>query len=416
MAQLKEEGTDNFSDLAKELSTEGAAQESGGDLGEFGPGQMVPSFNDAVFNAEGPGLLAEIVESDFGFHVIDVLDLQEEKTESTSEMKIGYEMIAWNKKNLRWKKTELGGPQLDQAGVGWDQVGKPFVTLHFSPEGGKMFADITGRVSARRCDDDVCRLAIYVGSEMLSEPRVERKIVGRDAQITGNFTPEDAKGLARGLNLGAIDAPVILSGQMTIRPELGADQLSRSLKAATFGILGIMIFMIAVYRLAGVVATVSLSLYASFFITILKIWPESFYGPIVLSLAGAAGIALSIGLAVDGNILIFERFKEEIRRGRGLSKAVDLGFDRAWPAIWDSNVTTFLTCMILFIFGNALMRGFAITLMVGTALSLFTAITISYTLLRFILIFEKFKNPAFFGVGFGDSKESSVGAKIRERK
>lgn len=416
LVQLQEEGTENFADLAKEFSTEGAAQESGGDLGEFGPGQMVKPFSDAVFTSEEAGLLAEVIETDFGFHVIEVLELKEEFIETTQETKIGYEMIAWYKSELGWKLTDLGGGQLDNASVGWDQVGQPIVNLRFNPEGGDMFAAITGRVSTRRCADRPCRLGVKVGGDWITQPTVQQKIIGRDAQITGQFSFEEAEELANGLNLGAIDAPVTLSGQLTIQAELGQAQLKESLHAAILGILGIMVFMVLVYRLAGVIASVSLALYAGMFITILKVWSESFGGPIVLSLAGAAGIALSIGLAVDGNILIFERFKEEIRRGRGMTKALDLGFDRAWTAIRDSNLTTLLTCFILFIFGNALMKGFAITLIVGTLLSMFTAVTISYNLLRFALLFDKCRKASLFGVSETSEKKGSVGAKIRKRK
>jgi len=169
------------------------------------------------------------------------------------------------------------------------------------------------------------------------------------------------------------------------------------------------------YRFAGVVATVSLSLYATIFITILKIWPESFGGPIVLTLSGIAGVVLSIGLAVDGNILIFERMKEEMRRGKGLIQALDLGFERAWAAIRDSNLTTLLTCIILFSFGSSVIKGFAITLIVGTILSMLTAVTISRNLLRFSLLFEKLNNPWLFGLNQSSSKKK-VGAKIRTRE
>jgi preprotein translocase subunit SecD len=168
----------------------------------------------------------------------------------------------------------------------------------------------------------------------------------------------------------------------------------------------------------GVIAAVALTLYASIFVTMLKIWPESFGGPIVLTLAGIAGIVLSIGLAVDGNILIFERLKEELKRGRSLHQAVDLGFERAWTAIKDSNLTTLLTCLILFSFGSSVIKGFAITLIVGTLLSMFTAVTISRNLLRFTLLFKSFRKKALFGVKEEDvdNAKNAVGAKIRKRK
>ncbi|MCF7918029.1 protein translocase subunit SecD [Candidatus Gracilibacteria bacterium] len=417
LQKLKDEGTTDFEALAKEFSTENAAQRTGGDLGEFEPGRMVEEFDKAVFAATAPGLLPEVVESPFGFHVIEILDTQPEKTESVQEMKVGYEMLAWDLDELRWVSTGLSGKQLENARVGYDEVGQPLVNLLFDNEGADLFAEITGRVASKRCDGTYCRLGIKVGGQWITQPTVREKIVGRSSQITGKFTFDGAKDLADGLNLGAIDAPVILSGQMTITPELGHDQLQKSLTAGLYGFLVILVFMILMYRFAGIVASVSLVLYAGIFMTILKVWPESLGGPIVLSLAGMAGIVLSIGLAVDGNILIFERLKEEVRRGRGLLQAVDLGFERAWPAIRDSNLTTLLICVILFTFGSSVIKGFAITLIVGTLLSMFTAITISRNLLQFALLWKFFQKPWLFGLNESSlqTENKKLGAQIRKR-
>ena len=416
LAKLQSEGTDNFGDLAKELSTEGAAQRSFGELGEFGQGQMVGPFNDAVFKAEAPGLIGEVIETDFGYHVIEIQSLTAAGKTVEQEPKLSYELITWDLGEVNWESTELGGKQLEAASVGFDQVGQPLVNLRFDQEGGDLFGQLTETVAGRFCEGGSCRLGIKVGGNWISQPTVRQKIVGRDSQITGNFTFDSAHDLADGLNLGAIDAPVILSGQTTIGAKLGEDQLSKSLKAALFGFIATMIFMVIMYRFAGVVASLSLILYAGLFVTILKTWPTSFGGPIVLSLAGAAGIALSIGLAVDGNILIFERMKEEIRRGRTLSQSVDLGFERAWTAIRDSNLTTLLTCVILFTMGSSIIKGFAITLIVGTLLSMFTAINVSRNLLRFFLLFKPFQKPELFGVKSADIGKKVSGAKIRKRK
>ncbi|MCF7906124.1 protein translocase subunit SecD [Candidatus Gracilibacteria bacterium] len=416
LQKLQEEGTDNFAELAKEYSTESAAQESGGDLGEFTADRMVPEFSDAVFAREEPELIPELVESPFGFHVIEVQNLTPESTKTVAENQVFYEMLAWDRDELRWTPTELGGAQLENATVGYNELGQPLVNLLFDAEGGELFAKLTGNVAAKQCDDGPCRLGIKVGGRWITQPTVRERIVGRTAQITGNFTFDSAKALADGLNLGAIDAPVILSGQTTITPELGTDQLQKSLRAGLWGFITIMVFMILMYRFAGIIATISLSLYATLFVTMLKVWPESFGGPIVLTLSGIAGVVLSIGLAVDGNILIFERLKEELRRGRTLSQAIDLGFERAWAAIRDSNLTTLLTCIILFSFGSSIIKGFAITLIVGTILSMFTAVTISRNLLRFSLLFKKLNNTWLFGLNQStqdDGKKAS--AKIRKR-
>ena len=525
LARLQEEGTDSFTDLAKAHSTEGSAKEKGGDLGYFEPGKMVMPFSNAVFTfakktgdyaEEEPeimneesgeeenskavetqdlassdteeiteesepepfspqlGLVPEIVETDFGYHVIEVLDYKETETQTEIEPQVSYELIAWDKNELRWVPTELGGAHLENATVGYDQVGQPLVNLLFNADGGDLFAELTGKVAAKngQCDGGACRLGIKVGGNWITTPTVREKIFGRQSQITGSFTYPQAKQLAADLNLGAIDAPVILSGQTTIKPELGADQLNKSLKAAAYGFAATLLFMILMYRLAGVIAGVALILYTAMFISLLKLpnipadlyayfvkawwgaagafvitgitslyfkdklsksilWLSLFVlgatsiililgklgGTIVLTLAGMAGVALSIGLAVDGNILIFERMKEEYATRKNLPQAVDLGFERAWTAIRDSNLTTLLTCLILFSMGSSIVKGFAITLIVGTILSMFTAITISRNLLRFVLLSDTLNKPWLFAISgeYIKKKEKESGKKIRKR-
>ncbi len=417
LAKLKTNGTEDFGDLAKEFSTEGAAQRSFGELGEFGKGQMVPAFEEAVFEMKEPGLIIDLVETDFGFHIIEVEKVIPEETKTTTESKISYDLIVWDKKDLNWVKTPLGGKQLDKASVGYDEINQPIVSLRFDKEGGKLFGELTEKIAARTCrDKQPCRMGIKVGGKFITTPTVREKIVGRNAQISGNFTFESAHELANGLNLGAIDLPVILSGQTTIGAELGQAQLSKSLKAGMMGLAATMVFMIFVYRLSGVIASIVLVIYTVLFISILKLYPESFGGPIVLSLSGAAGIALSIGLAVDGNILIFERMKEEIKKGRTLTQAVDLGFERAWTAIRDSNFTTLLICTILFVIGSSIIKGFAITLIVGTLLSMFTAIIVSRNLMKFILLFPIFQKSYLYGVSESEIGKKVSGVKIRKRK
>jgi protein-export membrane protein SecD len=398
LEQLKTEGTEKFAELAGEYSTEPGADKSGGSLGSFGKGQMAAPFEAAVFAKTDLGLIQEIVETDFGYHIIEVTSYQAEGKETVNEPKITYEIFGWDVTDGSWIQTKLGGAQLDVATVGYNELGQPTVDLLFNAEGGDLFAQLTDRVSKRTCTQSACRLGIKVGGNWQTQATVREKIIGRRAQITGNFTFQSAKALADGLNLGAIDAPVNLSGETTIRPDLGEEQLNKSLKAAGLGFLATIAFMLFSYKLGGIVAAVALALYAGLFITVLKIWPTALGGPIVLSLAGMAGIALSIGLAVDGNILIFERMKEELKRGKGLHQAVDLGFERAWSAIRDSNLTTLITCIILYNLGSSMIKGFAITLIVGTLLSMFTAITVSRTLLHTLLLNKAFQKPSLFGV------------------
>lgn len=397
LLELQTNGVENFETLAKENSTEPGVEESGGNLGEFGPNDMVEPFSNAVFGDDSVGLMSEIIETEFGYHVIEVLSKTEETIETREENKYTYDMLYWKTNDFIWTLTDLSGTHLENATVSYNQWGDYFVDLLFNAEGGKLFGEITGRVAAKTCNQGPCRLGVKVGGVWITQPTVREQINGRTAQISGNFNAESAKQLANDLNLGAIDAPVILSGQMSITPEVGKDQLQKSLKAGLYGFIATMIFMIFMYKTAGFIAVISLSIYALLFIVILKTWPESFGGPIVLTLSGIAGVVLSLGLAVDGNILIFERVKEELKQGKSLKKSIDLGFERAWTAIRDSNLTTLLTCMILFLLGSSIIKGFAITLIVGTLLSMFTAINITRNLLRFFLSLPVFKNINIFG-------------------
>ncbi|MDD4287915.1 MAG: SecD/SecF family protein translocase subunit, partial [Candidatus Peribacteraceae bacterium] len=197
----------------------------------------------------------------------------------------------------------------------------------------------------------------------------------------GNF--EEAQKLSQDLNTGAIPAPIYLIGQQTIEATLGGEALTASLKAALIGMIILMIYMIILYRFLGILADVALLGYALLFVVILKL-PLFFFSSqyIVLTLAGMAGIILSIGMAVDANVLIFERIKEELRKGKLVTTAVEVGFKRAWPSIRDGNASTLLTCAILFMIGTSIVRGFSITLGMGVLMSMFTAITVTRWLIR----------------------------------
>ena len=387
--------SNTFADLAKEFS-DGPTGVNGGDLGEFKPGQMAGPFNDAVFNAETIGLVQEVIETPFGFHIIDVTSKTDSETVNEPTKVVSYEVMGWPTEDIRWEATELTGKQLEKATPGYDEIGQPLVELRFNREGANMFGEITERIAAKRCDGGPCSLGIKVGGELITRPTVQEKINSRTATITGHFTHEETKTLANNLNLGAIDVPISLVGQINIQPELGKEQLEKTLKAGLMGLAITMLFMIIMYRFAGLIAALALALYGGMFLMLLKIWPESLGGPIVLSLSGAAGIILSLGLAVDGNILIFERIKEELKAGKNIHQAIELGFARAWNAIKDSNFTTFITCFILFVFGSAMIKGFSITLIVGTLLSMFTAIFVSRNLLRFFALLPGFDNPKLY--------------------
>lgn len=268
-----------------------------------------------------------------------------------------------------WKSTGLDGSRFRFASVTYDQVGRPQVSIQFDSEGGKMFEELTGRLVNQR-------LAIFVGGELISAPNVNEKIPGGSAVITGNFSIQEALQLATDLNTGAIDAPIILSGQYTISATLGENALQVSLFAGLIGLVALTLFMLGYYRLLGVFAVLALTIYSIILLFIINVFP------IVMTLAGIAGVILSIGMAVDANILIFERTREELNLGKNFTASVAAGFERAWSSIRDSNVSSLITCAILWFFGNSIIRGFALMLALGILVSMFTAITVTRAFLQ----------------------------------
>ena len=385
-----------FGALAKQYS-DGPSAESEGDLGFFGQGQMAPAFEEASF-ALNIDEVSEVVETDFGFHVIKVtdkkttenaVDVQMMAVENSSEARIKLEEalkrtelhdVVKNEEEFQfneivfdttpdpWKSTGLDGSHFKFATVVYNEIGSPQVSIEFDNAGGDLFANLTERLSGQQ-------LAIFVGGQLISAPRVNEKISGGSAVITGNFSLKEALQLSNDLNTGAIDAPIILSGQYTISATLGKNALNVSLYAGIIGLVILMIFMVLYYRLFGIFAVIALIIYAVIIVFILKTTS------IVMTLAGIAGIILSIGMAVDANILIFERTKEELNEGKNFSASVVTGFERAWSSIRDSNVSSLITCAILWFFGNSIIRGFALMLAIGIAISMFTAINITRSFL-----------------------------------
>lgn len=277
--------------------------------------------------------------------------------------------------------TGLTGADLKKAQVtfGTDDSGRsgPQVAIEFTDNGAKKFSEITRRNIDKQ-------LAIFLDDQIVSSPVVRQEIIGGSAVITGSFTTQEAKNLVIQLNAGALPVPVKILEQRSIGPSLGAESVQRSLIAGVIGLSVIMIYMAIYYGLVGVVADVALVIYTilalAIFRTGLFIIP-----PITLTLAGIAGFILSVGMAVDANILIFERMKEEIRWGKGKSLAMELGFKRAWTSIWASNVSSFITASILYGMGTSIVRGFAITLAIGILVSMFTAYVVTKTFLRLII-------------------------------
>jgi preprotein translocase subunit SecD len=317
-----------------------------------------------------------------------------------------------------WKNTELSGKNLKKASLQFNpQDSSPEVSLEFDSDGAKMFADITERNIGKP-------VAIFLDGYAISVPTVNDRIPDGRAVISGRFNVQEAKLLVQRLNTGALPVPISLVGQQTIGSSLGQKSVSNSVKAGLIGFLFVAVFMIVFYRLPGFMAVISLGVYALTVLTIFKAAPiwlallfililvvlfisvfnhlKIFDGvfsallflvilaflvyyakqPITLTLAGITGFILSLGMAVDANVLIFERMKEELKAGKPLAAALDEGFRRAWPSIRDGNITTILTCFILMGFGTGLVKGFGATLFIGVSISMFSSIVITYILMK----------------------------------
>jgi preprotein translocase subunit SecD len=267
-------------------------------------------------------------------------------------------------------KTDLSGSDLKTATVQFSQqTGQPIVSLEFTASGVKKFADITKRNVNKV-------VAIALDEQVIEAPRVSTPILDGRAEISGSFTTETANNLVVQLNAGALPVSLSVMEQHAIGSTLGKASLEKSFIAGIIGFLVIIIFMIVLYGRLGIIASIALFIYSLLVLSLFRLIP------VTVTLAGIAGFILSIGIAVDANILIFERMKEEIRRGRSLSNAIDLGFSRAWPSIRDSNVASLITSSVLFYLGTGVVRGFAVTLALGILVSMFSAIFVTRTLLQ----------------------------------
>lgn len=290
------------------------------------------------------------------------------------------------KSDFVWKETGLDGFMIKDAGTQPNGMGSQWaVTISFNAEGTKLFGDITTRLVGKP-------LGIELDGRIISAPNVNEPITGGTATISGNFTAKEAQELAIKLKAGQFPVPLKMVENRTVGPTLGAEAVDKSMVAGALGLGAVIVFMFFNYRFPGLVADMALIIYTLLSIAIFKLVP------ITLTVPGIAGFILSIGMAVDANILIFERTKEELRAGRSIYNALEAGFDRAFPSIFDSNMTTLISCFVLFYFGTGLIRGFALTLGIGVLVSMFTAITVTRTFLRTLITIKRFKNPALFGI------------------
>ena len=261
--------------------------------------------------------------------------------------------------------TELTGRYLERATLEFDQnTREPRVSLQFDATGTKLFAQIT--------KDNVGKMvAIYLDGAPVSTPVVNEEIPNGQAVISGNFTPNEARLLVGRLNSGALPVPITLLSTQTIGATLGVTAVKAGIKAAIIGFLLIALFLILWYRLPGLIAVIALFFYTAILLAIFKVLP------VTLTAAGIGGFIISLGMAVDANVLIFERMKEEIRKGHNIHDGIHAGFARAWPSVRDSNTSSIITSIILFWLGTSLIKGFALTFGLGVLVSMFSAITIS---------------------------------------
>ncbi|MDD5071350.1 MAG: peptidylprolyl isomerase, partial [Patescibacteria group bacterium] len=418
--KLKDEATPgNFVDLVKNNSTEPGAETSAGDLGWFGSGMMVKPFEDAVFSQKA-GTISEIVETEFGYHLI--YKQEERKIEEYQVSLILIKTMSREDivgKEGEWKNTELTGKYLKRASVEFNpNDNSPEVALEFDGEGANLFEEITARNVGKP-------VAIFLDGYPISVPTVNEKITGGRAVITGNFNIKEAKLLSQRLNAGALPVPIVLVSQSTIGASLGQQSIFNSLKAGIIGLILVALFMVVYYRLPGLLAVLSLAVYGISVLAFFKAMPVwlsliliilisgllistfselkflnaglaaliilagillfSFaYSSVTLTLAGFAGFILSIGMAVDANVLVFERMKEELMAGQLLPAAIDEGFKRAWPSIRDGNITTIFICLVLMTFGTGSVQGFGTTLFIGVTISMFSAIVVTRNFLLLV--------------------------------
>lgn len=412
----------NFADYARTRS-DGESRENGGSLGLVTRGTMPPAFEQAAFGLAKVGEYTEPIETQFGYHIIrldrtletasdiatydelvvsgpdakehlqEIIDRLQNGQVKTTEPAITVRLLFFSLEPTGWKDTALDGKHFRTATVTVDSVTNiPVVQIVFDAEGGRLFQELTKRNIGKP-------IAIFVGGELVSAPRVQQEISGGVAVITGSGDFSEARTLAQDLNTGAIPAPIYLVGQYTVEPTLGAAALQTSLMAALIGTFILMVFMVIMYRAMGVTAALALVFYAILLFAIMKMPLFLFSNNyIVLTLAGMAGIILSIGMAVDANVLVFERMKEELRKGKAVKTAIESSFKHSWPAIRDGNITALITCVILFMAGSSIVRGFAVTLGMGVLLSVFTAVTVTRWLLRQLVKTKLAQNPAAFGV------------------
>lgn len=381
----------DFASLAKKYSEDTVSQQAGGNLGFVKRGNFVPEFEKACFDDLKPGQISKnLVQSAFGYHIIQ--KVAEQGTGDTYEANCSHILIKTKSEADyvtpadQWSYTGLTGKQLSRAQVVFDpNTHTPEINLEFNSEGKDLFANLTKK--------DVGKpIAIFLDNQIISSPTVQEPILDGKAVISGKFTITEARLLAQRLNAGALPVPISLISQQTIGASLGNESVRQSINAGLIGLIIVILFMILYYRLPGLAATIALLFYALILAALFKVIN------VTLTLAGIAGFILSLGMAVDANVLIFERLKEELRLGKPLTVAISEGFKRAWPSIFDGNVSTIITCLILMSFTTSSVKGFAITLTIGIVVSMFSAMTVTRLILQSLIKPKALTASWLFGV------------------
>ncbi|MGE4443638.1 MAG: protein translocase subunit SecD [Candidatus Altimarinota bacterium] len=354
------------SDLSKYFTLDTTKMSTGGLYSEVVTGTGLESYS----------LLGSDIKqtSEPGFWVIDVNSF------SGNVVDFDYAFVSSNPSP--WKPAQdskgriLNDKYFINSSVQYSQAFQPMVELTFNTEGAEIFGELTQRLKGKE-------IAIFVGGELLTAPTVNDTILTGKAVITGNYTPKEAAKLSNDINTGVVPAPIYLTSERTIDSKLGANSLVQLIEAGVWGFLLILCFLVVIYRIGGFLSAIALFIYVTLILAIVKAFG------IVLTLAGIAGLILSVGMAIDANILIFERIKDAIASGQKLDKAIKEGFEKSWSAIWDSNITGIIVALILFIFGVNMIKGFGFMLGVGLVVSLFSAMFISRL---FILVVARKKN------------------------
>lgn len=371
----------DFAETAKTWSQDPGSKDNGGEYDFQKKGYYVEAFDAVAFdpNFQKGSVWPTLVESDFGWHIMKKIDERGEGDER--EVKIAH--ILFPKYDisqfpmLQFKTTGLSGKNLADAFVDYQSqgLGAPQIGLRFDGEGTQLFAEITKRNLGKP-------VAIFLDQQIISQPTVQTEILNGEAVITGDFTLPEANDLVKRFNEGALPVPITLVSQQSIDASLGKTALDMSIRAGAIGLLAVAVFMVFFYRFLGLIAVVALLLYTVMLLALFKLSNLTPF-PITMTLSGIAGFILSIGIAVDANVLIFERTREEFSFGKTMRTSLKEGFRRAWPSIRDGHLSTLITTIVLMGIGTGFVKGFAITLALGVLLSLFTAVVLVRVMTEF---------------------------------